>query len=107
VLGKGRRPRAVPFGPKTGQALLRYLRVRASDKWAYHDRLWLAEKGRGPLTPNGIKLMLRRRGRVAGVNDAIGRNLHAHLGRHGSPRRCPSATAVLQPTNVRMRLLGA
>jgi site-specific recombinase XerC len=33
VLGKGRRPRAVPFGPKTGQALSRYLRVRAADKW--------------------------------------------------------------------------
>ena len=46
VLGKGRRSRAVPFGPKTGQALSRYLRVRASDKWAHHDRLWLAEKGR-------------------------------------------------------------
>jgi integrase/recombinase XerC len=83
VLGKGRRPRAVPFGPKTGQALSRYLRVRAADKWGHHERLWLAEKGRGPLTPNGIKLMLRRRGRIAGVNDAIGRNLHAHLGRHG------------------------
>ena len=26
---------------------------------------------------------MRRRGRVAGVNDAIGRNLHAHLGRYG------------------------
>jgi integrase len=83
VMGKGRRPRAVPFSPKTGQALSRYLRVRATDKWAHHNRLWLAERGRGPLTPNGIKLMLRKRGRVAGVNDAIGRNLHAHLGRHG------------------------
>lgn len=83
VLGKGRRPRAIPFGPKTGQALSRYLRVRATDKWAHHEKLWLAEKGRGPLTPNGIKIMLRRRGQTAGVNDAIGRNLHAHLGRHG------------------------
>lgn len=26
--------------------------------------------------------MLRRRGRAAGVNEVIGRNLHAHLGRH-------------------------
>lgn len=26
--------------------------------------------------------MLRRRGREAGVNEALGRNLHAHLGRH-------------------------
>jgi integrase/recombinase XerC len=44
--------------------------------------LWLAEKGKGPLTRNGVKEMLRRRGLPAGVNEAIGRNLHAHLGRH-------------------------
>ena len=81
VVGKGRRPRSVPFSPKTGQALARYLRVRATDKWASHTRLWLTEKGKGPLTANGIKLMLRRRGKAAGVKDEIGRNLHAHLGR--------------------------
>jgi hypothetical protein len=34
------------------------------------------------LTANGIKLMLRGRGREAGVSEEIGRNLHAHLGRH-------------------------
>jgi site-specific recombinase XerD len=82
VLGKGRRPRAIPFSPKTGQAITRYLRSRATDRYARHERLWLAEKGKGPLTANGIKLMLRRRGKAAGVNEAIGQNLHAHLGRH-------------------------
>lgn len=82
IVAKGRRPRTVPFGPKAGQALSRYLRVRASDRHASHPRLWLAEKGKGPLTANGIKLMFRRRGKKAGVNDAIGRNFHAHLGRH-------------------------
>lgn len=82
VVGKGRRPRVIPFSSKTGQALSRYLRTRSSDRWASHERLWLAEKGKGPLTANGVKLMLRRRGQAAGVNDAIGRNLHAHLGRH-------------------------
>jgi site-specific recombinase XerC len=82
VLGKGRRTRSIPFGAKTGQALSRYLRVRAADRHADHPRLWLSEKGKGPLTSNGIKLMLRRRGRLAGVNDELGRNLHAHLGRH-------------------------
>lgn len=84
VMGKGRKPRAVPFGAKTGQALSRYLRVRATDKWADHKRLWLAEKGKGPLTPNGIKLMLRRRGKALGLNDELGHNIHAHLGRHAS-----------------------
>lgn len=82
VLGKGRRPRVIPFSSKTGQALSRYLRVRHQDRWGSHAKLWLAEKGRGPLTANGIKLMLRRRGNAIGANDEIGRNLHAHLGRH-------------------------
>ena len=81
-VGKGWRPRSVPFGPKGGQPLARYLRSRATDKWAHSDRLWLAEKGKGPLTRNGVKVMLRRRGLAAGVNEAIGRNLHAHLGWH-------------------------
>jgi hypothetical protein len=73
----------VPFSAKTGQALARYLRVRANATWPKHECLWLAEKGKGPLTANGIKLMPRRRGKAAGVKDEIGRNLHAHLGRHG------------------------
>ena len=34
VLGKGRRPRACPFGTKTAQALDRYLRVRAGERGA-------------------------------------------------------------------------
>lgn len=82
VLGKGKRGRSVPFGAKTGKAITRYLRARAADKYADHPRLWLGEKNRGPLTPNGVKQMLRRRGQAAGVNEQLGRNLHAHLGRH-------------------------
>jgi len=34
VLGKGRRERALPFGHKAGEALERYLRVRARHKHA-------------------------------------------------------------------------
>lgn len=81
VVGKGRRARAVPFGSKTAQAISRYLRVRAKDKWASSPKLWLAERSRGPLQPNGnaIKIMLRRRGQAAGVT---GGNLHAHQFRH-------------------------
>jgi site-specific recombinase XerC len=33
VVGKGRRPRGIPFSPRTGQALSRYLRIRVTDKW--------------------------------------------------------------------------
>ncbi|MBP2331208.1 site-specific recombinase XerC [Kibdelosporangium banguiense] len=103
VVGKGRRPRAVPFSPKTGQALSRYLRVRANDKWAHHKALWLSEKGKGPLTANGIKLMLRRRGKAAGINEEIGRNVHAHLGRHASAHAWKMAGAS---TEDMMRVFG-
>jgi site-specific recombinase XerD len=75
VLGKGRRPRAIPFGPKTGQALTRYLRARAAHKHSDSPRLWLGSQG--PLGGEGIKQMLERRGRVANVP-----GLHAHRFRH-------------------------
>lgn len=82
VVGKGSRPRSVPFSAKTGQALSRYLRARAKEKSAKSPYLWLGMYNRGPMTGNGIKIMIRRRGQQAGVNEKIGRNLHAHLGRH-------------------------
>jgi site-specific recombinase XerD len=77
VLGKGRRPRTVPYGARTGLALIRYLRARAQDKAAASPWLWLAEKGRGRLLDNGIEQMLKRRGVAAGVP-----GLHAHAFRH-------------------------
>lgn len=76
VMGKGRRPRAVPFGSKTAMALDRYLRVRAKHARANMPALWLGEKNRGPMTDNGIGQMIRRRGR------AIGIELHPHQLRH-------------------------
>jgi integrase len=75
VLGKGRRPRGIPFGPKTGQALTRYLRSRATHKFADSPRLWLGTQG--PLGGEGIKQMLERRGDATGVT-----GLHAHRFRH-------------------------
>src|SRR6266568_330464 len=77
VLGKGRRSRAIPFGAKTGQALTRYLRIRSQDKWSKHQRLWLAEHGKGPLAPAGLQRIVERRGRQAGI-DAM----HVHRLRH-------------------------
>ncbi|HEU5475724.1 MAG TPA: tyrosine-type recombinase/integrase [Actinophytocola sp.] len=76
VLGKGRRPRAVPFGARAAQALARYLRVREREKWAHHRALWLSDRNRGPLKANGVRLMLARRGR------AVGTHVHAHQFRH-------------------------
>jgi integrase/recombinase XerC len=77
VVGKGRRPRTVPFGARTAQALDRYLRLRRQHAMADRPNLWLAEKGRGVLTHDGIRQMLARRG------ESIGVRVHAHMFRHG------------------------
>lgn len=77
VLGKGRRPRACPFGMKTATALDRYLRARARHPGAASDALWLGEQNKGPLTHDGVEQMIRRRARQAGL---VG--VHAHMFRH-------------------------
>jgi integrase/recombinase XerC len=75
VLGKGRRLRTIPFGPKTGTAITRYLKARAKHKFAGRSELWLGL--RGPMTADGIKQMIKRRGDQAGVD-----NMFAHRLRH-------------------------
>jgi site-specific recombinase XerD len=75
VLGKGRRERALPFGRKTAVAIDRYLRARVRHKDADLPWLWLGQ--RGQLTARGVQLMLRRRGKEAGLP-----GLHAHQLRH-------------------------
>jgi integrase len=82
VIGKGRRGRALPFGQATALALGRYLRARTRDRRAALPNLWLAEKGKGPLEANGIRLMIRRRGRAVGIE-----GLHAHQFRHTAAHR--------------------
>jgi integrase/recombinase XerC len=67
VLGKGRRERALPFGHKAGEALERYLRAPARHKHAGLPWLWIGLRGR--LTAYGVVMMLRRRGRQAGLRD--------------------------------------
>jgi site-specific recombinase XerD len=75
--GKGMKDRRVRFGGKAGRAVSRYLRSRARRRAADSTALWLPEKGEMPLAANGIKIMLRRRGELAGVA-----NVHAHRWRH-------------------------
>jgi site-specific recombinase XerD len=76
VIGKGRRPRACPFGNKTALAIDRYLRLRnrrpgvASTDW-----LWLGLKGR--MTDSGVRQMLVRRAQQAGIG-----HVHPHQLRH-------------------------
>lgn len=77
VIGKGRRPRTVPFGDKTRTALRRYLRVRARHPAAKNENaaLWLGYKG--AMTDSGIRQMLERRCDAAGIE-----RLHPHQLRH-------------------------
>ncbi|MFC6091531.1 tyrosine-type recombinase/integrase [Saccharothrix lopnurensis] len=74
---KGNKDRRVHFGPKTARALSRYLRARAKHKGADLPDLWLADCGVRRLAPNGIKIMLKRRGLAAGLT-----GVHAHRWRH-------------------------
>lgn len=75
VVGKGARTRACPFGPKTSQALDRYLRTRARHSRAAAPDLWLGR--RGGQTASGIRQMLDRRARAAGIG-----HVHPHQLRH-------------------------
>jgi Phage integrase family len=75
VLGKGRRPRAVPFGRKTALALDRYLRMRASHPFAQLPNLWLGRAG--AMTPSGLFQVVAARGAAAGLP-----TLHPHQFRH-------------------------
>lgn len=75
VVGKGRRPRACPFGRRTAQALDRWLRVRGKHRDAGVPWLWLGARGR--LTDTGIGQLVKRRGTEAGLA-----GLHPHLFRH-------------------------
>src|SRR5581483_2666737 len=74
--GKGDKPRAVTFGAKTEQAVRRYLRFRDRHALRRSERMWLGPKGE--LTASGVRQMVRRRGRQAGLGDSC----HPHLFRH-------------------------
>lgn len=75
VVGKGGRPRACPFGAKTGQAIDRYLRLRRSHLHAASPALWIGRMGR--MTDSGIRQMLERRAIEAGIA-----HVHPHQLRH-------------------------
>ncbi len=76
VVGKGRRPRACPFGPRTARDLDRYLRkARSRHAHAGEPWLWLGTKGR--LTDSGLRQLLERRAQQAGIG-----HVHPHQLRH-------------------------
>lgn len=70
VFGKGRKWRTVALGDVAQRALARWIRIRGD-----HDGpLWLGT--RGPLGPVGMRKMIARRGRQAGLD------VHPHMLRH-------------------------
>ena len=81
VLGKGRRPRALPIGAKTVRALDSYIRARRSHSYADAPELWLGL--RGPLGKTAPRDILKRRAREAGLDIHI----HPHMFRHAFAHR--------------------
>lgn len=76
VMGKGSRPRTVPFGARAAKSLDRYLRAKRRQPYGEREWLWIGSTGKGRLTTNGVQQMLRRRGRKLGVH------VHPHMFRH-------------------------
>ncbi len=74
VVGKGRRPRTVAYGPKTGRDLDRYLRVRKLHTHSDEPWLWLGE--RGQLKGTGVYQVIAARAKAAGLK------VHPHMFRH-------------------------
>ncbi len=75
VVGKGRRRRTVPFGPKTTSALADYMEKRREHHRNEMAALWLGTKG--ALTTSGVAQLLRRRCAQAGIE-----RIHPHQLRH-------------------------
>jgi integrase/recombinase XerD len=64
--GKGGKGRRVPFGPRTGAAVDRYIRARRRHRLAATPALWLGESGRG-FAYHGLRDTLAYRAQRAGI----------------------------------------
>lgn len=85
VVGKGSRPRVVPFGARTGQAIDRYLRVRQQHPRVLGiNQLLLGQ--RGAITADGIRWRLELLAEATGIP-----GVHPHAFRHTFAHRWLSA----------------
>ena len=80
--GKGGKGRVVPFGPQTGAAIDRYLRVRHTHRLADGDQLWLGADNWRPFSYFGLRHALQRRAELAGI-----KGFHPHKLRHTAATR--------------------
>ncbi len=76
LFGKGRRERHVAIAASTGSAIHRYLRRRA--KTSQRDSSWLWTRQKGPMTSSGVRQMVWRRSKLAGLEHRV----HPHQLRH-------------------------
>lgn len=79
--GKGGRGRRVPFGPRTAQAIDRYLRIRKAHRLAATPALWLGDRGKD-LGYYGLRNAMQRRAGMAGI-----KGFHLHRLRHTAASR--------------------
>lgn len=79
--GKGGKGRQVPFGPQTGRAIDRYLRMRRAHRLADTPALWLGDRGKG-FAYYGLYSALQYRAELAGIED-----FHPHVTRHTAAQR--------------------
>jgi site-specific recombinase XerD len=79
--GKGGKGRLVPFGPQTGRALDRYLRLRRHHRRADAPALWVGDRGKG-LGYTGLRKALAARAELAGI-----KGFHPHVLRHTAAHR--------------------
>jgi site-specific recombinase XerD len=81
VIGKGHKPRILPFGPQTAVALDRYLRARKKHRLANTDTFWLGGGGKG-FAYVALYKALMARAEAAGIED-----FHPHRLRHTGATR--------------------
>ena len=75
----------MPFGPQTGRAIDRYIRMRRTHRLADTSPLWLGDRGRN-LSYDGLYRALKHRADLAGIRD-----FHPHVTRHTAAQRWLSA----------------